>query len=509
MIKKPYLIILGAVIIIGIAAVSIIIINLEPPYKIKINTINPAEMGMEEWIEDLEYLYTYVEENYPFLEIKNRTHGFNWLDLKEMFTEQINNAEDNEDFFNVIMNAVLALQNRHTYLMHPTTVEQYKNDYQNWKPMNEIFSEEIANAGTYWTSIYNQYNDKYNQKYNVMIVYEKGEYVIYDYNTTWELTYGNETIVTHVDGVEIDTAIETVFDKGYIDYDFQRNKNYIWSIYPYHFGEDAVFSIRNATGYETNVQFEVISGDAQNPYKYPESLVNLTIWSEDRIGYVYVGVFVEDKLEPYAEDVETFFGQLKDVDNLIIDIRGNTGGYYSVWIENLVQPLINESIRHEQYFAYKSGKHVNYLHKQWVTTMNKVSKNQFDYLPPEVLTDEYTIYNNYMTYSPTGEVGFTGNITLLIDNMVYSAAEGFANFCNEYGFAKIYGTSSGGDGIILFPQYFVLPNSKLVIGAASAIGFDSTGYANEEVRTQADVYYESSYGNFDELRNYVLSELWS
>jgi C-terminal processing protease CtpA/Prc len=253
----------------------------------------------------------------------------------------------------------------------------------------------------------------------------------------------------------------------------------------------------------------VIAGDAINPYKYPESLVNLTIWSEDRIGYVYVGVFVEDRLESYAEGLETFFGQLKDVDNLIIDIRGNTGGYYSVWIENLVQPLINESIRHEQYFAYTSGKHVNYLHKQWVTTMDKVSKNQFDYLPPEVLTDEYTIYNNYMTYSPTGEVGFTGNITLLIDNMVYSAAEGFANFCKEYGFAKIYGTSSGGDGIILFPQYFVLPNSKLVIGAASAIGFDSTGYANEEVRTQPDVYYESSYGNFNELINYVIEDLKS
>jgi len=117
-----------------------------------------------------------------------------------------------------------------------------------------------------------------------------------------------------------------------------------------------------------------------------------------------------------------------------------------------------------------------------------------------------------MTYRPTPFLGstnveFNGNITLLVDNVVYSAAEGFVNFCKESGFAKIYGTASGGDGIMLFPQYFIFPNSKLVVALTPAIGLDNTGHANEEVRTQPDVYYESCYGNFDELINYVIAQL--
>jgi len=83
--------------------------------------------------------------------------------------------------------------------------------------------------------------------------------------------------------------------------------------------------------------------------------------------------------------------------------------------------------------------------------------------------------------------------------MVYSAAEGFCYLGKNYELATFYGTPSGSDGLMIYPLYYVLPNSKLVVEFASSLGLDSYGYANEEVRTQPDVYYESDYGNHNEL----------
>ena len=102
---------------------------------------------------------------------------------------------------------------------------------------------------------------------------------------------------------------------------------------------------------------------------------------------------------------------------------------------------------------------------------------------------------------------FTGEIILLTDNVVYSAAESFAHFCKETDWATIYGTATGGDGLLLWPLYCILPNSKIIINMASTLGLDTSGHANEEVRTQPDVYYESAFGNFSELIDYVINDL--
>ncbi|MFX0021406.1 MAG: S41 family peptidase [Candidatus Hermodarchaeota archaeon] len=96
---------------------------------------------------------------------------------------------------------------------------------------------------------------------------------------------------------------------------------------------------------------------------------------------------------------------------------------------------------------------------------------------------------------------------LLTDDFFYSVAEAFTLFCKQTGFATIYGTTSGGDGIMEFPTYYALPNSKLVICITSALSLDQTGHASEEVRTQPDFYYEITFGNFTELIDHILNNL--
>jgi C-terminal processing protease CtpA/Prc len=233
-------------------------------------------------------------------------------------------------------------------------------------------------------------------------------------------------------------------------------------------------------------------------------LVETNVLENESIGYLYVGSFGSGA-DIYYEEVIEFYQEIEDFDHLLIDIRGNTGGFYSKWVEGIVRPLIDEEVVHTQHLAYRTGDYVSYLHLGWLSDV--VSKDDFDYLPPEVLGDDFRIYRNFMTYTPTDDVDFNGSISVLTDTLVYSAAEGFTTFCREYDFASIYGTSTGGDGIMLWPLYFVLPNSKLVINSASGLGLDGTGHANEEVRTQPDVYFESAFGDWNALIDYTIDAL--
>ena len=57
---------------------------------------------------------------------------------------------------------------------------------------------------------------------------------------------------------------------------------------------------------------------------------------------------------------------------------------------------------------------------------------------------------------------FKGDLYLLVDEGVYSAAEGMANFCKNAKIAKLVGKKTGGDGVTLGLINDVCPNSGLV-----------------------------------------------
>jgi hypothetical protein len=500
----------SAVIVIATLTLAVYITTLGPPvqdFQININSIDPADLGIEEWVEDWQALYNFIEGNYPFLDVKNRTHGFNWLDLREHFENRINSVQNNHEFLEVIMAALNALQNRHTWVMHPSNVVAMANDVSDYYPMNEIFRQEVVDVTSYWQPIYNAVWDQWHDTiYDALIVYDRGEYIIKNYNASWEAEFGNETIVTHVNGVPVDEAIQTLYEVSYIDQDFHRDKNYVWSIYPRDFGDDAVFTVENSTGYVDDVTFEVVSDYAGDPYDYPAIPFSTTKYESDSIAYMYVGSF-GGGIDVYAEDALAFYIDIEDCDHLIIDIRGNNGGFYSKWIDGIVEPLVQETIVYTQYLAFRNSQYATQTQSYMLTDI--VPKTEFSYLPPEAQTDNYTIYSTIFTFNPMSETNFTGDIVLLMDHYVYSAAEGFVSFCKETGFATLYGTASGGDGLMIRPFNFVLPNSKLVINTASALGLDSTGHVNEEVRTQPDVFFESAFGDWNALIDFAIADILS
>jgi len=245
---------------------------------------------------------------------------------------------------------------------------------------------------------------------------------------------------------------------------------------------------------------------------------------DDHIAYIKSPSFGRDTDNDY-ERIITFLSSIGDSDNLIIDITGNGGGSDWYWRLNYVMPLINETAGLRlPVFAKNSQLVIDYLHSQGYTdyvNKDEADLSQYENLVEEDVEDMGIFFSDLVSYiEPLQdyinlirentdasliipkvpllpvEIKFNGKIYLLIDSAVYSAAESFAVFCKQTGFATIVGRNSGGDGIGISPIMVDLP-SGLLFMFSTLYGVNDDGSCNQEVGTTPDIISKSGESPLD------------
>lgn len=73
-----------------------------------------SQLTEKEKVEDFEYLYKTIEENYPFLEVNKRVNGVDWLGNKEEYLESIKSSNGDYQFIQTLDNILKDLNNDHT-----------------------------------------------------------------------------------------------------------------------------------------------------------------------------------------------------------------------------------------------------------------------------------------------------------------------------------------------------------------------------------------------------------
>jgi len=505
----------ATIIIIAIILGSLYIaFGMRIPFEQNLNPISPDEMGIREYKEDFEYFYNMIRDNYPYISIRERMLGYNWLDFKEVYMERLDNCTSNADFLEILIDAIQALQNRHGEIIDPSLIPDYRESSLKYDkyPQFLVFSEEVVEANEYWINDYDYVMSKRNLgHYSILMVYDRGEYIVYDGYGDWQSEY-NFTLgskVLSVNGEPINDAVSNSFESSYLVRDYARNISYFPYLAPRDFGASALFTIQNTTGELINAQIKSSTDITYTCLSwqgdiYPtQQLMHYQLYSEEKTGYLYIGHMKYDPQEDY-EGLMQFYNAIAEYNYLIIDIRGNPGGNDYYWLENIAEPLLKERVKSTIYHAYKKdGTYLDAWRKEF-GMVNRHSKKNMANLPPEVLNDEYKLYKRINRYKPTTQVNFDGQIIVLTDWYVCSSSEAFAVFCKQTGFAKLYGTNTGGDGIG-HQIYFALPNSKLVIEMSAAIGLNKDGFANEEFHTIPDIYYESAKGNWSELIEFTIN----
>lgn len=92
---------------------------------------NPSlALTMEQKLQDFDYLYTILKENYPFFWVNQRVNGVDWLAKKDDYIQQIKETRTDGEFGNVLNAMLYDLHNGHTQLLVTRDYENYIKTYE-------------------------------------------------------------------------------------------------------------------------------------------------------------------------------------------------------------------------------------------------------------------------------------------------------------------------------------------------------------------------------------------
>ena len=157
----------------------------------------------------------------------------------------------------------------------------------------------------------------------------------------------------------------------------------------------------------------------------------------------------------------------------------------------LLPKIIDKTYKTKVYLFIKDGEY----HKKYIS-QNGFKKGVKEFLAKSTFPKETQDYlKNFdcftagdLTVEPKEDsIKFKGNIYLLIDNKVYSSAEGLAVFAKESGLAILAGETTKGDGIGSDSMQFSLPNSGFVIRYSKEMGVSQSGVINELYATSPHI----------------------
>ncbi len=258
----------------------------------------------------------------------------------------------------------------------------------------------------------------------------------------------------------------------------------------------------------------VSAGNSRNETIYDSNLTT-EILDQGKTAYIRIKLMNTDNIAADMQLVRQLFKTGNNYRKLIIDIRGKGGGSDTYWRAYLIPLLTSKPVEFTNYFLFRGGDFEEPFiaakagsgYEARRCEVKDISKDGLNNLPDEIMNNFKCYYKKTTTIYPKDSVNFRGKIYLLVDQKVYSAAEGFASFAKDTGFATLVGVKTGGDGIGFDPIICTLPNSGYIINFPCIMGLTSKGVCDEDVKTEPDIYFPTEYSNYpsdDDLVRHII-----
>ena len=232
---------------------------------------------------------------------------------------------------------------------------------------------------------------------------------------------------------------------------------------------------------------------------------------ENKIAVMRFNSFMYDNAVNDSVYISSFLEKIQSYKYLIIDIQDNTGGSEHYWRNHVVGRMIDDSIQFTRTQVGKGGTLNRHFFPNWFESATLATRDNaiFPNLPCEILDGSYYISSSTITIMPNDPIPFKGKIFLLVNEWVFSAADGFAQFCKASEWATVVGVRSGGLGSGSEPTLIRLPNSGIIVRHPSVVGLNYDGSFNFETKTVPDIEIvaENSEQRLERLVEYIKNRL--
>lgn len=429
--------------LVAITSVFIYTVMWNPRVDFVVNQATfPLTTGQK--LEDFEYLYTMLEQNFPYFEVKRRQYGMDWLARKQEFSSMVAETRSDAEFYQVLSRMLMLLQNGHTNLIKPgAAYEDYRKIYGGNTPWSQIYNDSrVKKAYAYWATVLEEH-----EKFMLPIAFKyiEGEYCAWSNPVDPEASPEDYGIpmgsrLIEVDGVSVDDYIATLMEHYILDYDRIRGKPkvnalVIYSENPVRLGLETPAGDRLELTLEPARYVQADNDDGT----LPDLLFSTLKDEEAGMAYLKLPSFSALYVEKDGPVIRAFLEEIRDYRSLIIDIRGNGGGSTNYWERNIVAPLIDKPLEMKCYVLFRDSTYLkpflkHKMHNRYYQLKSMDSLNAGSHGPEYYFADGKGKFSEIIYgVKPDNPVGFKGRIFLLVDDYVYSSSESFAAFARVMG----------------------------------------------------------------------------
>ena len=228
-----------------------------------------------------------------------------------------------------------------------------------------------------------------------------------------------------------------------------------------------------------------------------EDNLTIEIIEPGQIAHLHIASFMNSPSFD-SEVLYPFYEEIQDFEHLIIDIRGNGGGWRHYVTENVVAMLIDEPIDFRYYELHTSGaravRAASYsmceecLEREAQRPIAEIlaEENFTDFREEDLYLFSHAILRHAHIEPDEDNIPFGGQIWLLVDENSASASEYFAKLALYSGFATVVGHPTAGvTGVMT--TFVSLPNTGVLFRVDLGSIIDASGRFIEEYGVQPDI----------------------
>ena len=452
----------------------------------------PYKMTPKKMLADFEYTCDTIEASLHQLNDYEQLYNINYDELKAEYTELISSCENDAEFYYMMKSFLNAIPSVHTSLIFPD--ENAYSQLGGYNSAQQTKSFGVQKQAEHFSSVLAEDACKYCDAKFFLANYMDGKYYFLSDDAAKIIE------IDSINGQDPDlfiTDIQSIFKIGY---DHINSKLFYSAVvFNDKYGDKAVICGHYTDGskVETVLYYSLFASDTiswtandfenrkfKNGNITLDDPYNLHIDSENNISYINIGSFSAAAAEELKEKV-ILAGQCE---NVIIDLRENTGGVSRTEINSLFAPLLTDNISFENIFNFDVNASTEYI-------TPKIADSD------SIITETIEINGNKGVFSEKyyviGESEMKHNLFFLIDYNTISAGDEAASFVKQYGLGTLIGNNTAGEGRTGSYLTAVLPNSRLVFNY-------NFGYNIEENRdnsiygTAPDIYVRNGIEEFIE-----------